>query len=74
MDPDHKPAKIINRAGIGLAICKALGLDATRISSLTIKLDHGMPRIEVVLPLFTEDGRALAKTLAEYDLVEKTER
>ena len=55
-------------------ICKALGLEPESVHSLKIILDEGMPRVEVVMPLFSDKGGLLSQTLGEYRLVKKDEK
>lgn len=64
---------VINRFITASEICGALGLDPREIHTLKIILDDGLPRVEIVMPLFATQGGLLSKTLAEYVLVKKSD-
>ena len=64
--------QIINKYLTSAKICDALGLDPQQIHSLKIILDSGMPRIEIVMPLYSDRGGMLsAILLKEFALVTK---
>jgi hypothetical protein len=64
-------AAIINPVKTKVAICKALGLDATKLVSAVITLDHGMPRVEMKMLLDGEMTEKLSGVLRSYNLVER---
>lgn len=65
-------SKPINKYTIGKAICDAIGINASVVTSLEIKLDGGTPRIEIVMPLFNDAGLRVADVLKQYNFVEKS--
>lgn len=63
---------IINTYRTNVSICNALGLDASKVNGLTIKLQGGKePVIEVKYYLTTKLGDLLTEELRMYDLVPK---
>lgn len=65
---------IVNRFKTSKEICEALGLNPSKIHSLKIILDGEMPRVEVVMPLFSSQSGILSKALANYMLVPDLQR
>jgi hypothetical protein len=62
-----------NRLKIVGDICRALDIDIAGVRSVTIKLDTGVPQVEIVRFLKTDDGIKLAQVLQRFHLAEQEE-
>lgn len=62
-EPEAPEARIINRVKTVVLLCKALGVDAARASSITITLDSGTPRFVVEYFLDSKTTETLAACL-----------
>lgn len=61
-----------SRIGAMVPILKALGLPTDGVS-VWIKIDAGMPRVEVIKLIDTDTAQALAEELKNYNLVPRDE-
>ena len=55
---------------VGVEICKALGLDPTKIHGLKLFFGADLPRYEITNYICTDDGRALAEAFNSCHIIE----
>lgn len=63
--------KTISPKAVKTAVCGVLGIDINKTKSVTIKLDHGAPIVEVVRYITTGESKQIAEVLSTYALHKK---